>query len=218
VVGVTLYGTVFIWGVVDNKVKVLCRYDYENMQAINSITLLGNGWLATGSVDCKIRLWSLGGYVGTSRPTDNKKIAHFSSNIKMFLMNNQLRIEQVPLIFNKNIAKDLTSLDLSNTAINDQLLAAILDCCPRLVHIKYDGCSELTEVGKNMIAKRQKHLHDIIQKQPSNVTRRDDALPATTNTHTTKGWMPSYTTIAIAATALGVGAIITYGYKKYKKL
>ncbi|MFA6036893.1 MAG: hypothetical protein WC748_02070 [Legionellales bacterium] len=224
-VGGLNYGAIFLWGVIDSTPKYLNSYYFKNNFSIMSITILKNGWLVIGSGNGTIRLLPFGEYVVNPQLANKSKITRFSYNIKMLLTHNQLSIEQVSLIFNKNITKDLTSLNLSNTAIDDPLLEVILDCCPRLINIKYDSCSELTAVGKNMIANRQKRLHGIIQysaipdtNPTNNITQRNNTPPATTNTYTTKGWMPSYTTIAIAATTLGVGAIIAYGYKKFKKL
>ncbi|MFA6038327.1 MAG: hypothetical protein WC748_09450 [Legionellales bacterium] len=149
--------TIKIWEVNAQGTQLLHTIQ-GHADALFSLTVLPNGWLASGSTDNTIKIWPLCGHALDDRLTNASKTIRLLHNTRELLISNRLRLEQVPLLLTKEVAKDLTTLDVSNTRITDALLEAILGCCPRLVDIKYDHCGWLTEKGIALITARKQAL------------------------------------------------------------
>ncbi|MFA6038326.1 MAG: hypothetical protein WC748_09445 [Legionellales bacterium] len=152
--------TIKIWELKSQGIHLLCTIQGHS-NIVRVLTILPNGWLASGSWDKTIKIWPLCVYELDDRLNNANKTTRLLHNARELLIHNRLRLEQVPLLFTKEVAKGLTTFDISNTRITDTLLTAILDCCPRLVDIKYDNCGWLSEEGIALITVRKQALSTV---------------------------------------------------------
>ncbi len=124
---------------------------------------LHNGNLAAVSNDF-IKSWSLFEY--SLNGADTNQSQRISDHPVMRLLQNQLRVDEVPALFSKSLER----LDVSHTCISDELIQAILKQCPRLKDIKYDGCGWLTDEGKRLIEERRRQANTTTTTSTSRTT------------------------------------------------
>jgi len=142
---------ILLWNVESGKVvKTLS----VRIGVIRLMTVLSNGHLAIygGLNDNAIKSWPLCEYIQYAGFSKRGLFECLLSHPIMLLARNQLRVEQVPALFSESLER----IDVSNTFITDELIKAILDQCPRLSEIKYDGCGWLTKAGIALIVERNK--------------------------------------------------------------
>jgi hypothetical protein len=188
--------TIKLWDVLTGQlIKTLHGHTY----GVRALNVLQNGWLVSGSDDETIKAWPVYEDIFMTNLLQANKKIRILHNAKILLTRNQLRIDQVALLF----PAQLTTLDVSYTPLTDKLLKAILEHCPKLKNINIDGCGLLTDTGKALLAERQTGL------QRGGNTGKQALVSNTLNS-----WSLYYTMGAV--TAITVGAAVAYRYYKHK--